>query len=221
MKLEKKSVYELVPSAERLFSGLSAQITRSPFFPFWEYLEKAGEAGKSLKGGIITGKTEEGAVVEGALVLGEGSVIKAGSRIEGTVFIGRNCVIGPNAYIRGTTFIADNCHIGISEIKNSVILRNSNVPHFSYVGDSVIGESVNLGAGTKVANLRFDNANVNVELDGKKADSGRRKLGVLIGHNTKTGINCSLNCGIIIGNNCLISPGITADRNLRNNETLK
>lgn len=80
-----------------------------------------------------------------------------GSYIEGPVIIGEECKIGPNCYIRPYTSIGDKCHIGNAcEIKNSIIMNNSNIPHQNYVGDSIIGENCNLGAGTKIANLRFD-----------------------------------------------------------------
>lgn len=225
MKSKKKSAAEesaaeTFPLVAGIFRELSGKISENPFFAFWEYLAKASDASKSLKKSIA-GKICKNVFTEGNLVLGVDSIILPGTRIEGNVFIGKNCKIGPNAYIRGNTLIADECHIGMCEVKNSIILKGSNVPHFSYVGDSVIGENVNLGAGTNLANLRFDDKNVKVELNGEKLDSGRRKLGALIGSNTKIGINCSINCGIIIGNNCRIFPSRAVEKNLANNETLK
>lgn len=221
MKSGKKSVYEEFPKAKNLFSGISWKITDNPFFEFWCEFEETENTAKNIKKSLILGKVEKNVVVDGILVLGKNSLIKAGTRIEGTVFIGENCTIGPNAYLRSNVFIQDNCHIANSEIKNSIILSKSNIPHFSYVGDSIIGENVNFGAGTKIANLRFDNGNVNVELNGKKVDSGRRKLGCLIGHNSKLGINCSINCGIIVGNSCFIYPSRVVGKNLGNKEILQ
>ncbi|MBN2127514.1 MAG: hypothetical protein JW703_03940 [Candidatus Diapherotrites archaeon] len=175
-------------------------------FAFWDYLNKSEELIKELTE-EINGEIEENVVIKGKLFLGKNSLIKAGTRIEGNVFIGENCVIGPNAFLRSGVILAGNNHIGLSEVKNSIILNNSNIPHFNYVGDSVIGENVNLGAGTKIANLRFDNENVMVSLNGKKTDSKRRKLGALIGNNVKTGINSMINCGAIIKKNSFIEPG--------------
>ncbi|GAI79058.1 unnamed protein product [marine sediment metagenome] len=109
-----------------------------------------------------------------------------------------------NAFIRPYTSVGDNCHIGISEVKNSLIFSKSNVPHFNYVGDSIICENVNLGAGSKTSNLRFDNKNVKVNIEGKLIDSGRRKLGAFIGPNVQTGINASIMCGKKIGENSII-----------------
>lgn len=189
-------------------------------FEFWKLLEEAEKVCSDINTQIL-GQKEDAVKVDGNVFLSEGAVIKAGSRIEGNVFIGKNSVIGPNAYLRKNVVIGENCHIANSEIKNSIILSNSNLPHYSYVGDSVIGENVNLGAGTKIANLRFDDANINVRIAGEKIDSGRRKLGALINSNTKIGINCSVNCGIIIAKNCQIFPARIVEKNLKEKEVLR
>ncbi|MDD1671169.1 MAG: NTP transferase domain-containing protein, partial [Methanomicrobiales archaeon] len=103
------------------------------------------------------GTIEPGAVLEGDVAVGPGSVIRTGTVIEGPCVIGRDSRIGPHAYIRGATSIGNDCHVGhCSEVKNSVILSGTKVPHLNYVGDSIIGSSCNLGAGTKIANLRND-----------------------------------------------------------------
>jgi len=93
------------------------------------------------------------------------------------------------------------------EVKNSIIMDNSNVPHLNYVGDSIIGQNCNLGAGTTVANLRLDKKNIIVTLNGKKIDSKRRKLGMVMGDNSQTGINSAINVGTMIGNNAFIGLG--------------
>ncbi|MDV3104529.1 bifunctional sugar-1-phosphate nucleotidylyltransferase/acetyltransferase [Thermococcus waiotapuensis] len=163
----------------------------------------------------IRGKVEEGAVVIPPVEIGEGTVVRSGSYIIGPVKIGRNSVIGPNCFIRPSTSIGDNCHIGNAvEVKNSIIMDNSNAPHLNYVGDSIIGENVNLGAGTITANLRHDRGSIKVEIKGKLEDSGRHKLGAIIGHNVKTGINVSIYPGRKIGSNSLIGPGVVVDENV-------
>ena len=111
----------------------------------------------------IHGIIEENVHIEGKVFVGNKTTIKSGSNIQGPCYIGENNLIGPNAFIRPYSFIADNCHIGMSEIKNSIIFSYSAVPHFNYIGDSIICENVNLGAGTKVANLRFDDKSVKVK----------------------------------------------------------
>jgi len=131
-------------------------------------------------------------------------VVRSGSYIVGPVIIGDDCDIGPNCYLRPYTAIGDNCHIGAAvEVKNSIIMRGSKIPHHNYVGDSIIGEGCNLGSGTKIANLRLDKKNVEVA----GIDTRRRKLGAIIGDRVETGINASINVGSIIDNDAHIGPG--------------
>ncbi|OQX95432.1 hypothetical protein B6I21_05470 [candidate division KSB1 bacterium 4572_119] len=141
----------------------------------------------------ILGTVEKGAILKGAVKVGKNSIVKAGSYIEGAVNIGENCKIGPNCYIRGNTSIGDNCIIGNSvEIKNSIIMNNTNICHLSYIGDSVIGENVNLGAGTITANVRHDGGNVLSLVKGNLVDTGMKKLGAIVADDAKTGIGTSI-----------------------------
>ncbi|RLG57962.1 MAG: glucose-1-phosphate thymidylyltransferase, partial [Candidatus Hydrothermarchaeota archaeon] len=157
----------------------------------------------------IEGEVEENVTIKGKLVLGKNSVIKSGSYIEGPVYIGENTKIGPNTYLRSFSTIGNNCKIGNAvEIKNSIIMDYTNVPHLSYVGDSIIGRRCNLGAGTKVGNLRLDERNVKMRIKGKLVDTGRRKMGCLIGDNVKFGLNVMINSGRKIGSNSKIGPGV-------------
>jgi bifunctional UDP-N-acetylglucosamine pyrophosphorylase/glucosamine-1-phosphate N-acetyltransferase len=153
------------------------------------------------------GEVEANVTLKGAVAIGKNTVVKSGANIEGPVIIGEGCVIGPNCYIRPLTTIGDNCHIGAAvEVKNSIIMSGTKIPHLNYVGDSVIGEGCNLGAGTKIANLRLDKQNIQVG----GVDTKRRKLGAIIGDNVETGINASINVGSSIGNNTFIGPGVVA-----------
>lgn len=153
------------------------------------------------------GEVEANVMLKGAVAIGKNTVVKSGAYIEGPVKIGEGCVIGPNCYIRPSTTIGDNCHIGAAvEVKNSIIMNGTKIPHLNYVGDSVIGEGCNLGAGTKIANLRLDKQNISVG----GIDTKRRKLGAIIGDNVETGINVSINVGSSIGNNTFIGPGVVA-----------
>lgn len=163
----------------------------------------------------IRGTVEEGAVLIPPVEVGEGTVIRSGAYIIGPVKIGKNSRIGPNCFIRPYTSIGDNCHIGNAvEVKNSIIMDNSNAPHLNYVGDSIIGENCNLGAGTITANLRHDRGSIKVEIKGKLEDSGRHKLGAIIGHGVKTGINVSIYPGRKIGSGSLIGPGVVVTKNI-------
>ena len=158
----------------------------------------------------IKGNIEKNTTIKGNVVIGKNTTIRAGAYIEGPVIIGENCKIGPNCYIRAYTSIGNNCHVGNAcEVKNSIIMDGTNIPHQNYVGDSILGQYCNLGAGTKVANLRFDKKNITAILNGEKIDTGRRKLGVVMGDNSQTGINSMINIGSFIGNNVYINPGAT------------
>jgi bifunctional UDP-N-acetylglucosamine pyrophosphorylase/glucosamine-1-phosphate N-acetyltransferase len=162
---------------------------------------------KKIKG-ENKGKIEEGVTIKGEVVIGKGSVIKSGGYIEGPVSIGENCKIGPNCYVRAYTSIGNNCVVGNAvEIKNSVIMDNTKICHLSYVGDSVIGEDCNFGAGTKIANLRLDNKNVKLKINGKLVDTKRKKFGAVVGDNVKTGLDVKINPGRVIDSNTSIMPG--------------
>jgi len=125
---------------------------------------------KAKNEGVIEKRT----TIKRKLILGKGSVIRAGTYIIGPVFIGKNCTIGPNCFIRGNTIIGDNCRIGQAvEIKNSIIYENTNC---------------NLGAGTIIANLRHDNASIKTMINEKLIDTKRKKFGTVFGEGVKTGI---------------------------------
>ncbi|MGB4652752.1 bifunctional sugar-1-phosphate nucleotidylyltransferase/acetyltransferase [Methanothrix sp.] len=147
----------------------------------------------------ILGEVEAGATLKGRVSIGKGTVVRSGSYIVGPVLIGQDSDIGPNCYIRPACCIGDNVRIGNAvEIKNSAIMNGSKIGHLSYVGDSVIGEGCNLGAGTICSNLRHDKGSIKSYLKGEKTDSGRRKLGVIMGHEVMTGINTSIYPGTVI-----------------------
>ena len=169
----------------------------------WDLLA-VNEMMLSLLEPVQAGETEDNVVIKGPVNIGKNSVIKSGSYLVGPVIVGENCEIGPNCFIRASTAIGSDCHVGAAvEVKNSIIMNGSKIPHHNYVGDSVIGEGCNLGAGTKIANLRFDKKNI--KMNG--IDTGRRKLGAILGDHVETGINTSINVGTIIGDNTFIGPG--------------
>ncbi|MHB8605985.1 MAG: bifunctional sugar-1-phosphate nucleotidylyltransferase/acetyltransferase [Thermoplasmatota archaeon] len=172
------------------------------------HLLAANEAALASLDARIEGKVEAGATLHGVVHVGEGSLVRAGAYIEGPVFIGRGCDIGPNCYVRPMTSIGDKCRVGNAvEVKASVLMEGVHVGHLSYVGDSVIGERSNLGAGTKVANLRHDGKTVKVTTQGARHDTGRRKMGVILGPDVHTGINTSLNVGVVLPAGATTMPG--------------
>lgn len=142
--------------------------------------------------------------------IGEGTVVEDGAMIKGPAIIGRNCQIRHNAYIREDVIIGDGCLVGNScELKNSILFNNCQVPHFNYVGDSVLGYKAHLGAGVKISNFKLFGDNVTVELEGKPFDTGLRKFGALLGDGSEIGCNAVLSPGSIIGRHSVIYPNVT------------
>lgn len=183
----------------------------------WELLEANETLLKNIKEDI-KGEIENNVTIHGPIILEENSIIRSGTYITGPVYIGKNCDIGPNSYIRANTSIGDNVSIGNAvEIKNSIIMDKTNINHLSYVGDSVIGENCNLGAGTNIANLRFDDNHVKMTIKGEKIDTGRRKMGVIFADNVKTGVNSSFNPGVKVGVGSQIGPGSIISHDIPSN----
>ena len=139
--------------------------------------------------------------------IGEGTVIEPGAMIQGPCIIGDHCKIGHGAYIRKHVITGHGCVIGhCAEIKHSILLNKASVTHFSYVGDSIIGNRANLGAGVKCANLRLDRAEITVRFENTQLKSGLKKFGAIIGDEVQIGCNCVLNPGTILGKGTICHP---------------
>lgn len=211
-KKSPRGEYELTSSMQMLIDE-GGEVYTSPLDLWtdigrpWDLLIANEYFLRNLKG-EIRGKVEHGAYIESNVYVGEGSRIRSGSYIEGPTYVGSNCDIGPNCFIRPSTSIGDHVRVGNGvEIKNSIIMDHSHVAHLSYVGDSIIGSRCNLGAGTTIANLRLDEGAVKMKVSGKVVDTGRRKLGTVIGDDVKTGVNSMINPGVKIGPNAAVGPG--------------
>jgi bifunctional UDP-N-acetylglucosamine pyrophosphorylase/glucosamine-1-phosphate N-acetyltransferase len=173
----------------------------------WDLLDANKVLLSGMKGSS-KGVIEPFATLRGEVRVGEGTIIRNGAYIIGPVVIGKNCDIGPNCFIRPSTAIGDNVHIGNAvEVKNSIVMDGTKIGHLTYIGDSIIGRNCNFGAGTKVANLRHDGRNIRVKIKGKREDSGRRKLGVIMGDDVHTAINTSINVGGVMETGSSTRPG--------------
>jgi len=183
----------------------------------WDLLEANERALRVLKP-TCDGETESNSVIMGPVTLRRGVKILSGSRIEGPTYIGEGSIIGPNCYIRPYTSVGQSVRVGNGcEIKNCIIMDYTKIPHQSYFGDSIVGEGCNFGAGTITGNLRLDEKTVRMNIRGRLVDSGRRKLGAIIGDEVNTGINVNLMPGVKVGSRTLIGPGITICRDLPSN----
>lgn len=154
--------------------------------------------------------------------IGKGTILEPGSYIKGPCIIGENCVVRHGAYIRGNFIAGNNCVIGHdTEIKNSIFLDNVHAAHFAYVGDSILGNHVNLGAGTKCANLKFDHSQVYVTIEGSKINSGMKKFGAIIGDFSQTGCNSVTNPGTLLGQNVFCYPCLNIGGFIPSNHVIK
>jgi bifunctional UDP-N-acetylglucosamine pyrophosphorylase/glucosamine-1-phosphate N-acetyltransferase len=173
----------------------------------WDLL-RANEALLAPLKGATHGMVDPGATLVGEVLIEEGATVRRGAYIEGPTIVGAGAEIGPNCYVRPSTSIGPKAKVGNAcEVKNSILMAAAHVPHQNYVGDSILGERVNLGAGTKVANLRLDEAPVKVIFRGLEVDTGLRKLGVIMGDDVKVGINASIDAGTIVGEESFLGPG--------------
>lgn len=174
----------------------------------WDLLRLNEEVLAMMDETSLLGEVSPLASLSGIIRLGKGSKILPGTVIEGPVLIGPNTTVGPNAFIRGSTSIGANCYIGhCAEVKNSIIYNNTYISRQCYVGDSIIGNHVNLGAGTCTENHRHDGRHHISIIHGKAIDTGRLKFGATIGDGVRTGVNTSIEPGIKIGIARTTAPG--------------
>ena len=175
----------------------------------WDLLE-ANRRALSERKGKVEGVVESQAVLHGDVTVEKGATVRFGSVVEGPAFIGSGCTVEPFARIRPYTSLGRNVKVGsFCEVKNSIVMDGSKISHLCYVGDSILGENCNLGAGTLLANLRLDEQPVKVKIKGVKVSSGLRKFGVILGDEVKTAVNVSIMPGVKVGPRSLIGPGIT------------
>lgn len=171
----------------------------------WDVLKLLGPYLDQIIRPGIQGQVMQGAyLLDDKIFIGPGSVVEPGAVIKGPTYIGANTQVRQGAYIRGNVLVGDNCVVGhVTEIKNSIMLNDAHAAHFAYVGDSILGNHMNLGAGSRLANLKLDRTNVTVKIAEKIYDTGLRKLGAILGDRVETGCNAVLNPGTLLGPGCM------------------
>lgn len=175
----------------------------------WDALKKLGEYVAANVQPTLRNRCDGVAYIGEHVFIGEGTVVEDGAMIKGPAIIGRNCEIRHNAYIRENVIIGDDCVVGnASELKNALLFNRAVVPHFNYVGDSILGCRAHLGAGVKISNVKLVPGNVLVEVDGQPYDTGLRKFGALVGDTVEVGCNAVLNPGSILGRGSVIYPNV-------------
>jgi len=141
------------------------------------------------------------------ILLGPGSVVEPGALIQGPTIIGAHTEVRQGAYVRGNCIIGDRCVVGhTTEIKASIMLDDAKAGHFAYIGDSILGNATNLGAGTKLANLKIRAGAVRVKFGSDFIDTGLRKFGAILGDHAEIGCNAVTNPGTLLGKGCLVFP---------------
>lgn len=168
----------------------------------WEMLPKIKQ--KALD--IIANAPKGYTLLKEGVLIGENVKIAPTAAIEGPTVIGSNTEIRPGAFIRGSVIIGEGCVIGNStELKNCVLLDKVQVPHYNYVGDSVLGKKAHMGAGSICSNFKADGKNIVVKGD-KHYETGLRKMGAMLGDGADIGCGCVLNPGTVIGKNTSVYP---------------
>jgi NDP-sugar pyrophosphorylase family protein len=152
-----------------------------------------------------------GAVFKGSRIrIGKGVMIEPGAFIKSPAIIGDRTEIRHGAYIRGNCLIGRNCVVGhVTEVKHTIFLDGAKAGHFAYLGDSILGNQVNLGAGTKLANLRFIKGNISIATPESMVKTGLRKLGAILGDGVQTGCNSVTNPGTLMGKKSMVIPNTT------------
>jgi len=170
--------WEAIPKIKSFILSIGKELPRD------EYENLSYNVWVSKKASIYSS-----ACIEGPAIIQEGSQIRHGAYIRGSVIVGKNTVVGNS-----------------TELKNSILFDGVQVPHFNYVGDSILGYKSHLGAGSVISNVKSDKSNVSINFHGKKLDTGLRKFGAVLGDYTEIGCNAVLNPGTIIGRGTTVYP---------------
>lgn len=166
--------------------------------------------GKPLEGAVIL--HAGAAIMDDDIEIGSGTIVEPGALIKGPTIIGSNTEIRQGAYIRGACIIGDDCVVGhATEMKNSIMLDHAKAGHFAYVGDSILGRDVNLGAGTKLANFKVSSGPIKLKINGELLDLPLKKLGAVLGDGTATGCNSVTSPGTFIGPGSIVAANMTVD----------
>lgn len=141
------------------------------------------------------------------IYIGEGTVVEPGALIKGPTIIGNHTEVRQGAYLRGNCLVGDRCVVGhTTEVKHAIMLDDAKAGHFAYIGDSILGNHVNLGAGSKLANQKIVNVEMKLRVEGKVYKTGLRKLGAILGDHTETGCNSVTSPGTLLGKASLVYP---------------
>lgn len=219
IQLSPRGEYELTDAVVKLSRKKDVYVVKLSYWKDlgrpWNLLELNKDLMSSWRDSVIKGRVESGVVIKNTVYVDEDAEILSGTYIIGPAYVGPGAVVGPSSYIRPYTVILDKAKIGFNvEIKESIVMSKTHVSHHAYVGDSIIGEDCNLGAGTITANLRFDEKPVSYVVKNVKESTNRVKFGAVFGDYVKTGVDVSTMPGVKIGAYSWIYPGAVVTRDV-------
>lgn len=184
-----------------LFAGLA--------YP-WEVLPRIFPYAEAHADGRRLGRVHPSAVIEGPVHVGEGAEVGPHASIIGPAVLGAGCQVRHGAFLRGGVLLGEGAVVGNAcELKNCILFDEAEVPHFAYVGDSVLGYRAHLGAGVKISNVKLDKSTIKVRVAGESLDTGLWKFGAILGDLTDVGCNAVLNPGSIVGRRSVIYSGVS------------
>lgn len=200
----KASEFFALPPSLAVFAGHFP-----PDLPPWEWLKRIGAALGGLTEAPAPRQFPAGVHVEGQVWLHTSVKLPPQATLIGPSWIGANTEIRPGAFIRGNVIVGAGAVLGNScEFKNCLVMDGAQVPHFNYVGDSILGNKAHLGAGAICSNLRLDQQPVTIRVGEVTHETGLRKFGAILGDAAEVGCNCVLNPGTLLGKRALVSPAI-------------
>jgi NDP-sugar pyrophosphorylase family protein len=174
-----------------------------------------------LKPGVL-GELVGKPYISNHVFVGTGTIVEQGAMLKGPAWIGQNCHIRSGCYVRENVIVGDGVVMGNScEFKNSILFNEVQVPHFNYVGDSILGYRVHLGAGVILSNVKLDHREISVAAADGNIPTGLTKFGAVVGDRTEIGCNAVINPGAVIGRDCLIYPSANFRGVLPNDSIVK
>jgi len=178
----------------------------------WDLISNLKAYLQTLDLGVIRGDVSEKAYLINPelITIEENAIVEPGAYIEGPCYIGKNSIVRHGAYIRGCVLTGEGCLIGhATEVKNSILFDRAKAAHFAYIGDSVLGNDVNLGAGVKCANYRLDKKKINIFFENQVIPTNLKKLGAIIGSGAQIGCNVVTNPATFIGPGVICYPNLS------------
>jgi NDP-sugar pyrophosphorylase family protein len=160
--------------------------------------------------------------VSNSVFVGRGTIVEQGAVLKGPAWIGENCHIRAGCYVRENVIVGDGVVMGnSSEFKNCILFNEAQVPHFNYVGDSILGHHAHLGAGVILSNVKLDHREIAVTSPDGNIATGLTKFGAIVGDRTEIGCNAVINPGSILGRDCIVYPGVNFRGVLANSSIVK